>query len=115
VRAPEIWAFEPWRLPELVLPGLLWGPDPLLDRVFEVMAGPGHWPAGALPIPFAPSVSVGLVPVALALMGIAAGRRGRRLGALALLLLWVSLGTTLGADALLGQCRSGAPSATPRS
>jgi hypothetical protein len=98
---PEIWAFEPWRIPELVLPGLLWGPDPLLDPVFEGLAGPGRWPAGGLPIPFAPSVSVGLLPVALALVGAFQSRRGRWLGGLALVLLWMALGPRLGAATVL--------------
>ncbi|MBK9515877.1 MAG: hypothetical protein IPO09_00735 [Anaeromyxobacter sp.] len=103
VPVPGVWAFEPWRLPELVLPGLAWGPDPLLDQVFEAMGGPGRWPAGGLPIPFAPSVAVGLVPVALALAGGVQSRRGRWLAGLALALLWGALGTRLGADAVLRQ------------
>ncbi len=98
---PAIWAFEPWRLPELVLPGLFWGPDPYADRVFGAFADPGSYPTSGFPLPFAASVFVGLLPMALAIAGVREGRRGRVLGALALVLLWVALGPRLGASAVL--------------
>lgn len=103
VRAPGVWALEPWRFPELVLPGWFLGEDPLVDRVFEALAGPGSWPAGGLPHPFATSVFVGLVPVVLAIVGAREGRRGRILAGAALVLLWAALGETLGAEAILGR------------
>jgi hypothetical protein len=98
-----VWALEPWRLPELVLPGLLDGPDPYRDPLYAAIAGPGHWPATNYPLPFAASVFVGVVPLILALLGLRAGRRGRALGILAVVLLWIALGPALGADAVLGQ------------
>lgn len=99
-RAPEVWAFEPWRIPEIVLPGLLWGSDPLTDAVYEELAGPGRWLKGGLPIPFVASVFVGLLPLTLAIAGAREGRRGRLLGVLAMVFLWLAMGPTLGADAL---------------
>lgn len=101
--SPLVWAFEPWRIPELVLPGLLSGPDPYADPVFAALAGPGGWPGGTLPMPFAASVFVGLLPMALAVAGVREGRRGKLLGVLALVLLWIALGPALGADAVLGR------------
>jgi hypothetical protein len=101
--APEVWAFEPWRLLELVLPGFIWGPDPYADAVFASLAGPGHWPAAEFPMPFAASVVVGLLPMALALAGGGEGRRGKVLVAVALVLLWIALGPALGASAILGE------------
>lgn len=100
---PMVWAFGPWRIPELILPGLLRGVDPFMDPVFEGLAGPGRWPEGTPPFPFVASVSVGLLPMTLALVGARGGRRGRVLAGLALVLLWIALGPTLGADAVLGQ------------
>lgn len=102
VSTPKAWAFEPWRIPELVLPGLLRGSDPMLDRVYEGFAGPGRWPEGHNAIPFAASVFVGILPVTLAMVGAREGRRGRVLGVLSLALLWIALGPALGADAVLG-------------
>lgn len=100
-RSPEIWALEPWRVAELILPGFLGGADPLMDPVYGGLAGPGRWPRGGLPFPFAVSVFVGLVPVALATAGARVGRRGWLLAGVALVLLWMALGQALGADALL--------------
>jgi hypothetical protein len=54
------------------------------------------------PFPFSASVCIGLVPAALAITGAWQGRRGRVLGALALVLLWIALGPAAGASALLG-------------
>lgn len=99
---PGVWPFEPWRLPELVLPGMLGGPDPFLDPVFLSLTYPQGMPEGGHAFPFAVSVFVGLVPMALAAAGARRGRLGRLLGLAALVLLWVALGPTLGADAVLG-------------
>jgi hypothetical protein len=101
-RSPLVWAFEPWRVVELVVPGLLWGPDPLMDPVYGALVGPGRWPDGGLPVPFAASVCVGLLPMAVAAVGARQGRRGRFLFGAALVLLWIALGPALGADAVLG-------------
>jgi hypothetical protein len=101
--SPAVWALEPWRVPELVLPGLLWGPDPLMDRVYGALAGAGHWMADGLPNPFAASLFVGLVPVALAVCGAGAGRRGKVLAITAAALLWIALGPALGASAALSR------------
>jgi hypothetical protein len=100
---PRIWSFEPWRAVELVFPGLLWGPDPLMDEVYRKLTGPSHWPAGGTAMPLSASVFLGLVPVTLAAIGLREGRRGRTLGGLALVLLWAALGPALGADAVLGR------------
>jgi hypothetical protein len=102
IRWSSIWSLEPWRIPEVVLPGLLRGSDPYQDPVFAALAGPDGWPQNASPMPFAASVFVGLVPLALAVAGARASRRGRLLGLLALALLWIALGPALGADAVLG-------------
>jgi hypothetical protein len=98
---PHVWAFEPWRIPELIVPGILRGSDPMLDRVYEGLAGPGHWPGGLNPMPFAAGVFVGVLPVVFAITGAREGRRGKVLAALALVLLWIALGPALGADAAL--------------
>jgi hypothetical protein len=99
---PMAWSLAPWRVPELALPGLAWGTDPYIDQVFGALVGPGHWPEWNAPTPFAASIYVGIVPLVFAAAGVWAGRRGRVLGVLALALLWVALGPTLGADTILG-------------
>jgi hypothetical protein len=98
---PMIWALEPWRLPELALPGLLWGTDPYADPVFAGLAAASGRPVGAYPMPFAASIFVGAVPMALAAVALRTGRRARVLALLAGLLLWAALGRTLGAGSLL--------------
>lgn len=100
--APEVWAFEPWRLAELAVPGFLGGEDPYLDPLFRELAHTASWPGGGFPFPFAPSVFVGLVPLTLAAAGAREGRRGRLLAACALVLLWIAVGPALGAAAVLG-------------
>lgn len=103
VRTPLVWSFAPWRMPELLVPGLFTGADPCIDSVFEGLAGPGRWPAWNAPYPFAASVFVGLLPLTLAVAGVREGRRGKLLGLLTVVLLWTALGPTLGADAILGR------------
>jgi hypothetical protein len=100
-QAPLVWALAPWRLPELVLPGLFRGPDPLADLVYSGLVGRERWPPWNPPFPFAASVTVGLVPLTLALVSLRGSRRARVLFALSLACLCVSLGSTLGASALL--------------
>jgi hypothetical protein len=75
----------------------------MLDPVFEAFAAPDRWPYGLAPKPFTASVLLGLLPLTLAVLGVREGRRGRVLGVLALVLLWIALGPTLGASAVLGQ------------
>lgn len=100
--APAVWALEPWRLAELVLPGLLRGAEPYADPVYAALAGPGAYPSYGTPMPFAASLCIGVVPASLAVAGARAGRRGALLASLALLMLWVALGPALGADRVLG-------------
>jgi hypothetical protein len=97
----RVWALIPWRLPELVLPGLFRSSEPFFDPLFWKLGGPGRVLRGNLPYPFAVSVTVGLLPIALAAAGARVGTRGRVLAGLALLFLWISLGPTLGADAVM--------------
>jgi hypothetical protein len=96
-----VWSLAPWRLPELLLPGLFRGAEPLRDPVFAALAGAGRWPEHNPPCPFFASVFVGVVPMALAAAAVRDGRRARVLLALAVTCLWVSFGPTLGADAIL--------------
>ncbi len=97
-----VWALAPWRIPELVVPGLFRSAEPYVDPVFAALAGPGRWPEWNPPFPFATSVFMGVVPLTLAIAGVREGRRGRLLGLLALGLFWIALGPTLGADSVLG-------------
>lgn len=98
---PSEWAFEPWRIPELVLPGLFAGEDPYSDPLFAALSFPGGLPDQGHPFPFIASVFVGILPLSLAIAGAREGRRGRLLGALALGFLWIALGPRLGATSLL--------------
>jgi hypothetical protein len=92
----EQWALSPWRLPELVAPGLFGG-RPGLDApvVFQALE-----PGSQFPMPFAASVFVGSALLAAAL----AARRVRWAGPLLVatpVLLWLALGHRLGAQQLL--------------
>jgi hypothetical protein len=99
---PAIWAFEPWRVPELIVPGLAVGDGAEPNVLYPALADPAGLAAGGHPFPFVASVVVGLLPLALAAVGLAGGgRRGRVLGAIGLVLLWIALGPRLGASALL--------------
>jgi hypothetical protein len=97
----EVWSFEPWRVPELVLPGLVGGEDPYFDPVFSALSFPSGLPEGAHQFPFSTSVFIGVVPLALAVVGAREGRRGRVLGALVFALLWLALGPRLGASQVM--------------
>jgi len=94
-----MWALSPWRIVEMVAPGFFGGrPGRVLGSpVFERLGGPSQFP-----MPFAPSVFVGAIPLVLAAAGVGASRAARALGASALVLLWLALGSNLGADQLLG-------------
>ncbi len=94
----QMWALAPWRMVEIVTPGFFGG-RPALDAgapVFRALGGPSEFP-----LPFAPSVFVGAIPIALAAAGLRASRAARVLGVAALVLLWLALGTNLGADQML--------------
>lgn len=94
----HMWALSPWRLPELVAPGFFGG-IPGRDAgapVFAWLGGPSEYQA-----PFVQSVYLGAITLALALAGARASRPARILSGAALLLLWIALGTVLGADQLL--------------
>ncbi|MFO0581390.1 MAG: hypothetical protein U0229_03880 [Anaeromyxobacter sp.] len=91
------WALAPWRLLELVAPGLAVGLPRSYDApVFAALDGstPDRFP-------FAPSVYVGTVVVALAAAGMLRDRRGKVLAGLAAVLLWLALGHWLGAQQAL--------------
>jgi hypothetical protein len=94
----QMWALSPWRIPELVAPGFFGGfPGRDADApVFARLGGPSEYQA-----PFVQSVFVGAITLALALAGARASRAARILSGAALLLLWIALGTHLGADQLL--------------
>ena len=92
----QMWALAPWRTLELLAPGFFGGIPGQGAPVFARLGGPSEYAA-----PFAQSVFVGAVPFALAAAGVPASRVGRLLGAGALLLLWIALGTRGGADQVL--------------
>jgi hypothetical protein len=99
---PTVWTFEPWRIPELIVPGLAVGDGSDPNVLFQALADPVGLAAAGHPFPFVASVVVGLLPLALAAVGLAgSGRRGRVLGAIGLVLLWVALGPRLGASEVL--------------
>jgi hypothetical protein len=92
------WALAPWRIVELAAPGLFASPDGTLDApVFRWLGGPSQYAR-----PFARSIAVGAPVLWLAALGVAAGRTGRLLGAVALALLWLALGHHLGAAHVTG-------------
>ncbi|MFT3916384.1 MAG: hypothetical protein QM704_20605 [Anaeromyxobacteraceae bacterium] len=91
------WALAPKRLLELAAPGLAVGiPSSYEAPVFAALDGstPDRFP-------FAPSVYVGAVVMALAAAGMLRDRRGKVLAALAAMLLWLALGHWLGAQQAL--------------
>jgi hypothetical protein len=100
------WALAPWRLPELIAPGFFSG-RPGLSLSAPVFATLGRSSVPMDPseptyaTPFVASVCIGAVLLALAVAGAGASRRGRLLAALAVLLLWLTLGVHLGADQAL--------------
>jgi hypothetical protein len=91
------WSLAPWRVLELIAPGFFAGRPGTMDApVFLQLGGPT-----AYSIPFAPSVFVGAVTIALAAAGARASRAARLLAGAAVVLLWMSLGPHLGADQTL--------------
>jgi hypothetical protein len=93
------WALSPWRLVELVAPGFFSGRPgaSLAAPVYLWLGRPGQ----RFVIPFAPSVFVGAVSLALALAGTRERRRGVVLAIVAAVALWLALGEFLGADRLV--------------
>ena len=92
------WAFAPARLIEFVIPGFFAGrPGPTPASVFLWLGGQSIYP-----IPFLPSVFLGLPVLILAVSGIRTGRVPRLLGWAALFSLWLSLGHFFGADRVFG-------------
>jgi hypothetical protein len=89
------WALSPWRLPELVAPGVLGGRPGLAPVVFQALE-----PGSLYPLPFAASVFLGsaLVVAAAAAWRV---RPARPLLAAAPLLVWAAMGHRLGAEQLL--------------
>jgi hypothetical protein len=91
------WAFSPWRVAELALPGLFGAPGED-TAVFLWLGGPAQAGLGE---PFVPSVAVGATTLVLAAAGAAADRVGRALAGAAGILLWLALGWYAGAEQLL--------------
>jgi hypothetical protein len=91
------WALSPLRLAELVVPGLFFGrPGEGSAPVFTWLGGPSTYL-----MPFVPSVFVGGATVWLALVGARASRATRFLAVATVVLLWIALGTWLGATQVL--------------
>ena len=91
------WALAPWRLVEMVAPGFFGGrPGAATAPVFLALGGPTR-----RVLPFAPSVFLGATLLALAVSGARASRAARVMTVAALLLLWLAMGTRLGADQAL--------------
>jgi hypothetical protein len=102
----EQWALAPWRLLELVVPGFFSG-RPGLSLSAPVFIALGRSPVAVDPlgptyaIPFVPSVYVGIVLLVLAVIGVTRSRASRLLGGVGLVLLWLALGSHLGAEQAL--------------
>ncbi|HVI92763.1 MAG TPA: hypothetical protein VM753_02090 [Anaeromyxobacter sp.] len=93
------WPLHPWRLPELVLPGLFVGvPTSYIAPVYEALAG-----SPADRFPFTCSVFVGAPVLVLAAEGARRSRWARWLLALSILFLWLALGRHAGSQALLAR------------
>jgi hypothetical protein len=91
------WAFSPFRTMEFMLPGLFAGrPGTASDPVYSWVGG------GMYPLPFLPSVFLGLPVLLLAGYGIRINRTTRLLGWSALLFLWLSFGHFAGAAYTFG-------------
>ena len=85
------WALHPARVLELAVPGFFAGrPGPTPAPVFLWLEG-----ASRYPLPFLPSVFVGLPVLLCAIWGVRASRTGRCCGAAAAALLWTALGHRL--------------------
>ena len=94
------WALSPWRILELAAPGFFAGraSEHLRAPVFLWLGGETQ---SRLLRPFVPSVFVGAPVLALAALGLRAGRAARILAVAAALALWLALGYHAGAEQLL--------------
>lgn len=92
------WALSPWRLPELVAPGLFGSAGDLRAPVYLWLGGATQ---SRLLRPFVPSVFVGAPLLCLAALGVRTGRTGRTLAVLAAIALWLAFGYHAGAAQLL--------------
>ena len=93
------WALSPWRIIEFIVPGFFGSAGAGLEKwpVFMWLGGqiqPGF------EMPFAPSVYVGAGVLVLAAAGFSHSRVTRILGISSLILLWLALGATAGAEQL---------------
>ena len=92
------WALSPARITEFVIPGFFAGlPGAGSDPVYSRLGG-----ATMYPLPFLPSVFLGLPVLILAASGIRTSRTSRMLGWAALFFLWLSSGHLAGAGDALG-------------
>jgi len=94
------WSLAPWRIVEFFIPGFFGGFQITLER-WPVFIWLGGLTRPGFQMPFIPSVYVGGCVLVLALAGVKRSRVSYLIGAAAVLLLWLSLGTTLGAEQLL--------------
>jgi hypothetical protein len=101
IAAPERahWALDPVRLVELVAPGFFVG----RVRAWEAPAFQALGAPSAYPLPWSPSVFVGIAALLLAAVAAARSREGRILAALAAAFAWMALGSHLGAAQLLSR------------
>jgi hypothetical protein len=96
----RVFAFSPWRLPELAVPGLFVRFDAIdSPSVYRWLGGPAD---AAYDLPFAASVHVGVPVLALAASAPLRDRRVRVLAAAAAASLWLALGHFAGARQALG-------------
>lgn len=99
------WSLVPARLVELVAPGFFSGPPGrLVAPVFVALGQSPVAPGALLPtftLPFVISAFVGAAVLALAAAGIRTSRASTVLVVAAAILVWMAMGSQLGADALL--------------
>jgi hypothetical protein len=91
------WALSPWRLIEFFSPGFFGSPAAGLER-WPVFVWLGGYVQSGLEMPFAPSVYIGMATILFAVAGIMRSRVTRVLAIAALILLWLALGRSLGAE-----------------
>jgi hypothetical protein len=93
------WALAPWRVIEFIVPGLFGSPGAGTEKwpVFLWLGGPAQQ---GLEMPFAPGIYVGAGVLLLAAGGVLHSRMTRILAIASLVLLWLSLGASAGAEQL---------------
>jgi hypothetical protein len=94
------WALSPWRLMEFVDPGLFGSPGTGLER-WPVHIWLGGFIRSGFEMPFAPSVYVGAATMALAAAGVLRSRVTCILAVSSLVILWIALGSSLGAEQIM--------------